>query len=120
MLLDRAKAAWRSTHGYVEDVSEAIAVACVNARAAGRTYNLGEADPLTEAEWVSAIGEAAAWEGEVRAASREDLPHGVAEPYDFAHDLAADTRRVREELAYREPVGRADGLRRTVAWEKLA
>ena len=44
----------------------------------------------------------------------------VREPYDFAHDLAADTLRIREELEYREPVGRADGLRRTVAWEREA
>ena len=118
--LDRAKAAWRSSRGYVEDVAAAIAVACADPRAAGRTYNLGEADPLTEAEWISAIGEAASWEGEVRAVPREELPEALAEPYDFGHDLAADTRRIREELGYREPVGRIEGLRRTVAWERDA
>lgn len=117
VLLNRAKAAWRWTRGYVEDVAEAVAVACVDARAAGRTYNVGEQDALTEAEWVRAIGEAAGWRGEVRAVSSRELPEGLAEPYDFAHDLAADTRRIREELGFHEPVGRSEGLRRTVAWE---
>jgi nucleoside-diphosphate-sugar epimerase len=120
MPLDRAKAAWRSSRGYVEDVAEAIAVACVDPRAAGRTYNLGEPDPLTEADWVSAIGQAAGWEGAVHLVPREELPEGLAEPYDFAHDLASDTRRIRDELGFREPVGRAEGLRRTVAWEREA
>ena len=120
MPLDRAKAAWRSSRGYVEDVAEAIAIACVDPRAAGRTYNIGEADPLTETEWISAICEAAGWKGAVRPVPREELPEGLAEPYDFGHDLGADTRRIREELGYREPVGRAEGLRRTVAWEKEA
>ena len=118
LLLDRAKAAWRWTRGYVEDVAEAIGLACVDPRAEGRIYNVGEEDALAEGEWVRAIGEAAGWRGEVRAVARQDLPAGLAEPYDFAHDLAANTRKIREELGYREPVGRAEGLRQTVAWEK--
>ncbi len=120
MPLDRAKASWRSSRGYVEDVAEAIAIACVDPSASGRTYNTGEADPLTETEWISAIGESAGWKGAVRPVAREELPEGLAEPYDFGHDLAADTCRIREELGYREPVGRVEGLRRTVAWEKDA
>jgi nucleoside-diphosphate-sugar epimerase len=118
LLMDRAKAAWRWTRGYVEDVAEAIARVCLDSRATGKTYNVGEEDALSEAEWTVAIGKAAGWDGEVRRVGREELPEGLAEPYDFAHDLAADTRRIREDLGYCEPVGRDEGLRRTVAWEK--
>jgi nucleoside-diphosphate-sugar epimerase len=118
ILLDRAKAAWRSTRGYLEDVADAIALATTDPRAAGRVYNLGEPDAPTEAEWVRAIGEAALWRGRVREAPREELPAELAEPYDFAHDLAADTSRIRRELGYRERVGRAEGLRRTIAAER--
>ncbi len=118
VLVDRAKAGWRWTRGYVEDVAEAIARACVDSRAEGKTYNVGEEDSLSEADWIVAVGKAAGWNGDVRPVGREELPEGVAEPYDFAHDLAADTRRIREDLGFCEPVGRAEGLRRTVAWEQ--
>ena len=118
VLLDRAKAAWRWTRGYVEDVAEAIAQACLDSRAAGKTYNVGEVDALSEADWIDAIGKAAGWNGEVRQVGREELPEGLVEPYDFAHDLAADTQRIREDLGFCEPVGRAEGLRRTVEWER--
>ena len=117
ILLDRAKASWRWTRGYVEDVGEAIALAAGDERAAGRIYNLGEEDAATEAEWVRLIGKAAGWGGEVRAVPSDELPKELKEPFDFSQDLAVDTRRIRKELAYREPVGRMEGLRRTVAWE---
>lgn len=117
ILLDRAKASWRWTRGYVEDVAEAIALAAGHERAAGRIYNVGEKDAVTEAEWVRAIGEAADWKGKVREVPVDELPKELAEPYDFSQDLAIDTRRIRKELGFRESVGRAEGLRRTVAWE---
>ncbi len=117
-LVDRAKASWRWTRGYVENVADAIALAATDARAAGRTYNVGEERALTEAEWTREIGRAAGWEAEVRAVAREDLPAGLAEPYDFAHDLVADTGRIRRELDYRERVGQTEALQASVGWER--
>lgn len=118
IVLGEAKAFWRWTRGYVENVADAIALAATDARAAGRTYNLGEEEALTEAQWALEIGRAAGWEGEVLAVPREQLPEKPAEPYDFAHDLVADTRRIRAELGFRERVDRAEALRRTVGWEQ--
>jgi nucleoside-diphosphate-sugar epimerase len=118
--IDRAKAAWRWTRGYVVDVADAIALAVTESRAAGRIYNVGEEDALTEAEWVRAIGTASGWQGEVRAVSREELPAVLSEPYDYAHHLEADTRRIRAELDYRERIGRVEGVRRAAAWERTA
>jgi uncharacterized protein YbjT (DUF2867 family) len=46
ILLEKGMASWRWTHGYVEDVAAAVALAVMDERAAGRTYNVGEADPL--------------------------------------------------------------------------
>jgi len=115
--LDRAKAAWRCTRGFVDDVAQAIALAVTDSRAAGRVYNLGEDHALREAEWIRAIGEAVGWTGLVRAVERDALPEAEREPYDFAHDLVADTTRIRRELGFREPVGRREGLRRSVALE---
>jgi nucleoside-diphosphate-sugar epimerase len=118
LLLDRAKAVWRWTRGYVENVADAIALATTDPRAVGRTYNVGEEAALTEVEWVREIGRAAGWEGEVREVAREELPAGWAEPYDFTHDLVADTGRIRRELGYRERTGLAAALEASVAWER--
>ncbi len=117
ILIEATKASWRWTRGYVENVADAIALAATDARAAGRTYNLGEPEALPEAEWVRAIGRAAGWEGEVRAVGGEALA-GKAEPYDFAHDLVADTGRIRRELGYAERIGRDEALLTAVAWER--
>ncbi len=115
ILLGEAKASWRWTRGYVENVADAIALAATDARAVGRTYNLGEEEASTEAQWTRDIGLAAGWEGEVRVG--EQLPEKV-EPYDFTHDLVADTRRIRGELGYRERVERDEALRVAVGWER--
>jgi nucleoside-diphosphate-sugar epimerase len=117
ILLDRAKASWRWTRGYVEDVGEAIAVATGDQRAAGRIYNVGEEDAVTEAKWIRLIGEAAGWRGKVREVPADELPKELKEPFDFSQDLTIDTRRIRKEIGFREPVGRREGLKRTVAWE---
>jgi nucleoside-diphosphate-sugar epimerase len=117
-LLERAKAAWRWTRGYVEDVAGAIAVAATDPRATGRTYNVGAKTALGEAEWTRAIGRAAGWDGEVRAVAREELSDAPAESCDFAHDLAADTSRIRRELGYREDSSFEAGLRDSVDWER--
>jgi len=118
VLLDRAKAGWRWTRGYVDNVADAIALAATDSRAAGRTYNLGEEGALPEVEWVRRIGRAAGWDGEVRAVGRGELPAEQAEPYDFAHDLVADTGRLRRELGYGERVSLEDALGASVEWER--
>jgi nucleoside-diphosphate-sugar epimerase len=120
--VDRARAGWRWTRGFVEDVADAIALATTDPRAAGRVYNLGEEDALAERDWIREVGEAAGWCGTVRAVAPEEIPEGEREPidYDYAHDLVADTTRIRRELGFRERVGRAEGLRRAVAAESGA
>jgi nucleoside-diphosphate-sugar epimerase len=115
--IERAKAAWRWTRGYVQDVAHAIALAAVDERAAGRVYNAGEEDAPTEGEWIRAVGDAAGWAGRVHSVARDELSEEEREPFDFAHDLVADTRRIRQELGFVERVGRAKGLRRAVAAE---
>jgi nucleoside-diphosphate-sugar epimerase len=118
ILLEERKAEWRWTRGYMENVAVAIVLAVMNEQAANRIYNVGEADALTETEWVQSIGRAAWWDGEVVAAPRDILPKHLAEDYDYRHNLAANTSRIREELGYAEPISRAEALSQTVAWER--
>jgi nucleoside-diphosphate-sugar epimerase len=109
--LNAAEAAWRCTRGYVEDVAWAIRLAALDERAAGEIFNVGEAEGLTELEWVRAIASAAGWSGQVisDAATPPSLPAHWGIP------LLVDTRRIREMLGYQEPIGRQEGLRRTAA-----
>jgi nucleoside-diphosphate-sugar epimerase len=117
VLLDRLQAEWRWTHGYVEDVATAIATAVTEERAAGQLYNLGEAGTPTTAERIRRIGELMGWRGRVIPLSRDRLPPHLQPPYEAGQDLVTDTRRIRNELNYRESVPENLGLRRTIEWE---
>jgi nucleoside-diphosphate-sugar epimerase len=113
--MEAARTSWRWTRGFVEDVADAIALAVTDARASGRTYNLGEERAHTEREWVERIGRAAGWRGRVCPVSREELPPELTEPpLDYSHDLVADTSRIRRELGFRERTDPAEAMRRAV------
>jgi nucleoside-diphosphate-sugar epimerase len=118
ILLETAAAAWRWTHGYVEDVSRAIAAAVIDERAVGKVYNIGETIVPTTAERVRSIGELMGWSGAVVPLSRERLPQHLRAPYEARQDLVVDTRRVRAELDFTESVSPNAGLLRTIEWEQ--
>jgi nucleoside-diphosphate-sugar epimerase len=118
ILLEAAQAAWRWTHGYVEDVARAIALAVGDERAAGKVYNVGEGEVPTFAERVRRIGDLAGWSGEVVPLRADQLPAHLRAPYEPHQDLVVDTRKVRAELGYGESLSSDEGLRRTIAWER--
>ena len=118
IILEEVQASWCWTHGYVEDVAQAIALAVADERAAGQVYNLGEAAVPTMAERVRKLGELAGWSGTVVSLGSDRLPAHLRPPYQPRQDLVMDTRRVRRELGFREPVSYDDGLRRTIDWER--
>jgi nucleoside-diphosphate-sugar epimerase len=91
---------WRWTRGYVENVADAIVLAALSPAAAGRVYNLGEPDALTEREWAELCGARVTLVDHV-----DGLP-----PYDWSRDLVMDTRAIREELGYREEVERSAAI----------
>lgn len=80
---------WRWTHGFVENVAHAIALAAIHPAAAGRIYNVGEAVTPSVAERLRYLPAAPA--------STQAL-----EGYDFRHHLHLDTTRIREELGFTE------------------
>lgn len=91
---------WRWTHGYVENVAHAIALAALHPAAAG-IYNVGEEHTPTIAERLAELPPSS-----VPAASTA---------FNFEHDIAYDTNRIRCDLDYKEPVEYEEGLRRTLA-----
>ena len=78
-----------------------MALVAIDRRAGGATYNLGEPDALTEREWILAVASSAGWQGEV-VADPETAP---SLPAHWEFQLVTSTRRIRDELGYREPVG---------------
>jgi nucleoside-diphosphate-sugar epimerase len=119
--LDMALSSWRWTRGFVEDVADAIAMAAVDPRAAGRIYNVGEENPPTEGEWVRAIARAAGYGGEIIERTRQELPRDVArelDERDLAQDLVLDTARIRTELGWCPRVPLDESLAASVAWER--
>src|SRR6266576_3744993 len=118
ILLDEAEAQWRWTHGYVENVADAIALAVTDERAAGRIYNVGEPFTFTMAEWISKIGQAAGWSGRVMLVPRGRLSEPLRGGINAEQDIVVDSSRIRKELGYVERVGLDEALRRTIAWEQ--
>jgi nucleoside-diphosphate-sugar epimerase len=102
----------------VENVAAAIALAAVSDRAAGRIYNVGEADALTELEWARRIAAALQWNGEFAVMPDALVPPYLRAPGNTKQHWVADTTRLREELGFEEPVPRGEAIRRTVEWER--
>lgn len=118
IVLDKGLAEWRSSVGYVENVADAIALAVTSERASNRIYNVAEPESPTIAEWVRQIGRAAGWDGEVVVVGREKLPQQLVPDFKTEQHLTVDTRRIREELGYRESIPQDEALRYTVEWER--
>jgi nucleoside-diphosphate-sugar epimerase len=117
--LTLSMASWRWTHGYVDNVAHAIALAVTSPHAAGKVYNVGEeAAPMT-GERVQRLGATIGWHGKVASLrlGPEQLPPHLQAPYDLSQDLVMDTRRIRHELGFKEIVSEEEGLRRTAVWE---
>lgn len=116
--LDVVSAQWRTSRGYVENVGAAIVRAVTDERAAGKIYNVADADVFTETEWVKRIGFIAAWKGEVVVRSADELPSELRFEGNARQHLVGDTTRIRHELGYQELFSTDDALRRTIAWER--
>jgi nucleoside-diphosphate-sugar epimerase len=98
-----AQSRWRWTRGYVENVADAIALAAVDERAAGKTYNVGDVDAPPERAWVEMLG------GRVNIVKESPLP------FDWRYDLVTDTNAIRRDLGYVERVSREEAIARTIA-----
>jgi nucleoside-diphosphate-sugar epimerase len=118
MLFEEKHAAWRSPRGYVENVAAAIALAAVSDRAAGRIYNVGEPESLSELAWARRVADATGWNGELVTLPADLIPAHLRWPGNLDQHWATDTTRIRQELGYAEPVGREESIHRTVEWER--
>jgi nucleoside-diphosphate-sugar epimerase len=93
-----AKPHWRWTHGYLENIAAAIALACRHPAAANEVFNLGEGDTPT-------MGERLSW-----LPPRPDYPSAIGEQ-DFLQDVHTDTSKVRRLLAYDDIIDERSAMR---------
>lgn len=117
--LDERAAKWPNSYGYVTDVAEAMVVAALDPRAAGRTYNVGQGFVRNPIEWLLSFAVVMNIPIEV-----ETVPPGEigllferAEASDLRYPLTLDTTRIREELGFVEPTSERDALLATIAAE---
>jgi nucleoside-diphosphate-sugar epimerase len=119
ILLDREHMRARWIRGYVENVASAIVASATDDRAAGKIFNVGEPEALTEDAWVRAIGDTVGWTGEIIGLPHSELPEHLQTSYNFKAHLDVDTSRLRSELGYTEPIAHEEALNRTVSWEMI-
>ena len=118
IVFDAQVAQWRCPRGYVENVAAAIVLAAVSERAAGRVYNVAEADSPTQLEWAREVAAAAGWKGLLVTVPTDRAPAHLKMPGNMDQHWVPDTTRIRSELGYREVIPRDEALRLTVAWER--
>jgi nucleoside-diphosphate-sugar epimerase len=111
-------AAIRTPRGYVEDVGAAIALAATSPQAAGRVYNVCEADSFGELDWARKIAAAVSWDGDFVVLPHDRAPKHLLWPGNTAQHLVVSAERIRTELGYHETLPREEAFRRTIAWER--
>jgi nucleoside-diphosphate-sugar epimerase len=108
---------WRTSRGFVENVADAIVLTALSGDGTGHVYNVAEETDEDEQRWIQAIGGSFGWAGSVAT-----IPDGalteMLSPDEAVHHIYASSARIRMELGYRERIGRAEALRRTIEWER--
>ncbi|MGN6487785.1 MAG: NAD-dependent epimerase/dehydratase family protein [Devosia sp.] len=117
--LDERAAKWPNSYGYLTDVAEAMVLAALDPRAAGRIYNVGQSFVRTPIEWLLTFGVVMNRRIEVETvpAAEQALLHERAEASDLRYPLTLDTTRIREDLGFSEVVPERDALLATIAYE---
>jgi len=118
IILSEEHAAWRVPRGYVDNVAHAIALAATSPRAFGRTYHVCDEPTLTELEWQKKIVAQTDWFGRFVVLSNQRTPKHLVAPGNAAQHLIADSKRIRKELGYTEPLETDVAIHRTIAWEQ--
>jgi nucleoside-diphosphate-sugar epimerase len=97
----RHRPKWRWTHGFVENVAAAIALAAVHPLAVNKIFNVGEEITPTVEERLAVL-------------PASNVPSDDSDSFDFWQDMVYDTQRIRKELGYREVVDYEVGIQRTI------
>lgn len=117
--MDERAAKWPNSYGYVDDVAEAMLLAALDPRAAGRIYNVGQDFVRTPIEWLLSFAVVLNTPIEIETvpAAEKALLHERADATDLRYPLTLDTSRIRRELGFAEPTSERDAMLATIAYE---
>ncbi|MVO98258.1 NAD-dependent epimerase/dehydratase family protein [Paenibacillus lutrae] len=120
IFLEEGFSNFRWTHGYVEDVAQAITLAVTHNRASGKVYNVGQLNVPTMVDLISGIGRLSGWDGEVIKVPGTYLPEHLR-PHDLntSQNLVYDTSLIRSDIGYEEICSLEEGLIKTIEWERI-
>ena len=118
ILLEREWVNWKWTRGYVENVAAVICAAVGDENSSGRIYNVGEHRGLSQSEWIGSIAAEVGWKGRIVAVEPTDLPEQMRSKLSWKHHLETDTTLIRNLNGFSEPVSFAEGLRKSIHWER--
>lgn len=111
--LHSTEAKWRTSRGFVENVAHAITLAIVDPKAANQIYNVAEDFAFTELEWVKTIKEHYKWDGQIFV----DEAAVVSDGFNPEQHLVISSKKIRDELGYKEIVPFEEGIQQTITWE---
>ena len=104
----RSHPKWRWTHGHVDNVALAIALAVVDTRSEGQIFNVGEQNTPTVADRLSYLP----W---------IDVDEADTSDKNMSQDIVYDTTKIREQLAYQEVIDERTGMANVAReWQKSA
>jgi len=106
---------WRSTYGYVDNVAECMALACVSPKARG-IYNVADWD-LSTLEQAEEMRKRTGWNGEIVQRPEADLPEALRSGVATSQNLVCSSQKIRDELGYEALHDLSDALDQTLAWE---
>lgn len=131
ILLEPGMANFRWTHGYVENVAHALALAVTTPHPDGvssRIYNVSEAPAHrdagitngapTVAERLHWLARAAGYKGRIVVVPHDRCPPHLIHPLRFENDVVTSDAKIRTELGYTEVVSLEEGMKRTVEWQR--
>ncbi len=118
ILLQEDVAHWRGPRGYVENVAAAIALAAISDKAAGQIYNVAEPQAWSEKQWAAKIAQNVGWTGRLAELPKDLMPPHLQIPYKSEQHWEMSSRRIREELGFKEPIEESTCLARTMDWER--
>lgn len=113
IILHSTEAKWRTSRGFVENVAYAITLAIMDPKAANQIYNVAEEFALTEIDWVKTIKEHYKWDGQILV----DEAEVVSEGFHPEQHLVIGSKKIRDELGYKEIVSFEEGIQQTIGWE---
>jgi len=116
MLLGESQADWKWTHGYVDNVAHAVALAAQRPAEKAEVYNVGEQTVPSMKERIENLAMVADWEGTVLVVPDNRLPKHMQVTGDFAQDLIYDTAKIRHDLGFKEVADYYEGLHLALDW----